>query len=254
VTAGMRLTVVGCSGSFPGPGSPASSYLVEADGYRILLDIGNGAVGALQRYLDLADLDAVLVSHLHPDHCIDLLSLYVARTYDPLHDYDPLPVHVPSGGAAHLARAYGRADEPGLVGAFDFVEWSAGSHRIGPFTVTVARMSHPVETWGMRVEHDGRVLTYSGDTGPCDNLVELARDTDLALLESSFEADRDAKAPHGLHLTGGEAGEAAARAGARRLVLTHLPPWNDPAVSRRAAEAAFGGTVELAAPGATYDV
>lgn len=250
----MRLTVVGCSGSFPGPGSAASSYLVEADGFRMLLDIGSGAVGALQRHLDLAELDAVLVSHLHPDHCIDLLSLYVARSYDPVRDFGRLPVHVPAGGSAHLARAYGRADEPGLVGAFDFVEWTAGSHRIGPFTVTVARMAHPVETWGMRVEHGGRVLAYSGDTGPCDNLVELARDADLAVLESSFEAERDAKAPRGLHLTGGQAGEAAARAGARRLVLTHLPPWNDPAVSRRAAEMAFDGPVELAEPGATYDL
>ena len=250
----MRLTIVGCSGSFPGPGSPASCYLVEADGFRVLLDVGNGAVGAMQRHLEVRDIDAVLVSHLHPDHCIDLLALYVARTYDPRRSYRRLPVHVPTGGAAHLARAYGRADEPGLVGTFDFVEWSAGSHRIGPLTVTAARMAHPVETWGMRVEHDGRVLSYSADTGPCDNLVELARDADLALFESSFEADRDTHAPKDLHLTGGQAGEAASLAGARRLVLTHLPPWNDPAVSRQAAEAAFGGPVELAEPGSTYDV
>ncbi len=220
----------------------------------MLLDVGNGAVGAMQRHVQVRDLDAVLVSHLHPDHCIDLLALYVARTYDPRRSYRSLPVHLPAGGAAHLARAYGRADEPGLAGAFEFVEWSAGSHRVGPFTVTVARMAHPVETWGMRVEHDGRVLSYSADTGPCGNLVELARDADLALFESSFEADRDTHAPKDLHLTGGEAGEAASLAGARRLVLTHLPPWNDPAVSRRAAEAAFGGAVDLAEPGATYDV
>jgi len=250
----VRLTVVGCSGSFPGPGSPASCYLVEADGFRMLLDIGNGAVGAMQRHLEVRDLDAVLVSHLHPDHCIDLLALYVARTYDPRRSYRSLPVHVPAGGAEHFARAYGKAEDPGLVSAFDFHEWSAGAHQVGPFTVTVARMAHPVETWGMRVEHDGRVLTYSADTGPCDNLVTLARDADLALFESSFEADRDTHAPEALHLTGGEAGEAARLAGARRLVLTHLPPWNDPEVSRRAGEAAFAAPVELARQGAAYDV
>jgi ribonuclease BN (tRNA processing enzyme) len=254
MTGPMRLTVVGCSGSFPGPESPASCYLLEADGFRLLLDVGSGSVGHLQRYVDLRDVDAALVSHLHPDHCIDLLSLYVARTYDPRRHFRRLLVQVPSGGAEHLARAYGRAEGDGLAGTYDFAEWSAAPHQVGPFTVTGFPMAHPVETWGMRVEHDGRVLAYSGDTGPCDNLVELCRDADLALLESSFEADRDTQAPKDLHLTGGEAGDAAAQAGARRLVLTHLPPWNDPDVSRRAAEAAFGRPVELAAPGSTYDV
>lgn len=250
----MKLTVVGCSGSFPGPDSPGSCYLVEVDGFRVLLDIGSGALGAVQRHVDLADLDAVLVSHLHPDHCIDLLALYVARTYDPRRRFGPLAVHVPAGGAEQLARAYGRAERPGLSAAFDFVEWSAGAHRVGPLTVTVARMAHPVETWGMRVEHEGRVLAYSADTGPCDALVELARDADLALFEASFEAGRDSHAPAGLHLTGGQAASAAARAGARRLLLTHLPPWNDPEVSRRDAQDAFDGPVELVASGSTYDL
>lgn len=250
----MRLTVVGCSGSFPGPDSPGSCYLVEADGFRVLLDLGSGALGAVQRHLDLAELDAVLVSHLHPDHCIDLLALYVARTYDPRRRFDRLPVHVPVGGGAHLARAYGRAEQPGLAAAFDFVEWTAGSHRIGPLTVTVARMAHPVETWGMRVEHDGKVIAYSADTGPCEALVDLARGADLALFESSFEPGRDSHAPPDLHLTGEEAAQAAARAGARRLLLTHLPPWNDPEVSRRDAQRAFDGPVDLAVCGSAYEL
>jgi ribonuclease BN (tRNA processing enzyme) len=250
----MRLTVVGCSGSFPGPESPASCYLLEADGFRLLLDVGSGSVGHLQRYVDLRDVDAALISHLHPDHCIDLLGLYVARTYDPRRHFRRLPIHVPAGGGEHLARAYGRADGDGLAGTYDFVEWTAGPHQVGPFTVTGLPMAHPVETWGMRVERDGRVLAYSGDTGPCDNLVELLRGADLALVESSFEAERDTKAPPDLHLPGREAGAAAKAAGATRLVLTHLPPWNDPAVSRRDAEKAYGGPVELAVPGATYDL
>lgn len=250
----MRLTVVGCSGSFPGPDSPGSCYLVEADGFRVLLDLGSGALGALQRHVDLADIDAVLVSHLHPDHCIDLLGLYVARTYDPRRTFGRLPVHVPSGGGEHLARAYGRAEQPGLSAAFDFVEWTAGTHRLGPLAVTVARMAHPVETWGMRVEHAGTVLAYSADTGPCAALVELARDADVALFESSFEPGRDSHAPADLHLTAAEAAEAAARAGAKRLLLTHLPPWNDPEVSRRDAQRAFSGAVELVASGSSYDL
>ena len=248
----MRLTVVGCSGSFPGPGGAASCYLVEADGFRVLLDLGSGAVGELQRHLDLADLDAVLISHLHPDHCIDLLSLYVARTYDPRRSFPPIPVHVPAGGGAHLATAYGPAEHGGLASSFEFVEWTAGSHAIGPLQVTVAQMAHPVETWGMRVEHDGTVLVYSADTGPCEALVGLAHDADLALFEAAFEAGRDDHAPPDLHLTAGDAGRAATAAGVRRLVVTHLPPWNDPEVARRDAAAAYHGPVDLAAPGSTY--
>ena len=250
----MRLTVVGCSGSVPGVDSPASCYLVQAGDISVVLDLGSGALGHLQRHLDLRRLDAVLLSHLHPDHCIDVLALYIARTYDPRRRYRPMPVHLPSGGAGHLARAYGRAEHPGLEGSFEFDEWREGTRRIGPLTVTAARMAHPVETWGMRLEHEGRVLAFSGDTGPCDALVELARGADLALFESSFEVERDASAPADLHMTGRDAGEAAARAGVRRLVLTHLPPWNDPAVALRDATAAFDGPVEVAVSGATYDL
>jgi ribonuclease BN (tRNA processing enzyme) len=185
---------------------------------------------------------------------MDLLPLYVARTYDPFHSYGRMPVHAPSGAATHLAHAYGRAEEPGLAGCFDFVPWLPGAHVIGPFTVTVARAAHPVETWAMRVEHDGSVLAYSADTGPCEALVEVAANADLALFESSFEEGRDDAAPADLHLTGRQAAEHAGRAGVRRLVLTHLPPWNDPDTSLAAATAAFDGPVELARPGATYEL
>lgn len=250
----MKVTVIGCSGSFPGPGNPASCYLVEADGFRVLLDLGNGAVGALQAYCTVGDIDAVLITHLHPDHCMDLLPLYVARTYDPHRGYPVIPVLAPAGAATHLARAYGRTEPPGLTGCFDFVEWSGGRHEVGPLSVTVAPMAHPVPAWGIRVEHAGRTLAYSGDTGPCAGLVEIARDADLALFESSFEQGRDDAAPPDLHLTGGEAGEHAARAGVRRLVLTHLPPWNDPDRSLAAARASYSGPVELAHPGATYEL
>jgi ribonuclease BN (tRNA processing enzyme) len=250
----VRVTIVGCSGSFPGPRSASSCYLVETDGYRLLLDLGSGAVGSLQRHLDLAELDAVLISHLHPDHCIDLLPLYVARTYDPRRRFDRLPVRIPAGGAEQMARAYGRDEQPGLAASYDFSEWTPGSHQLGPFTVTVARMAHPIETWGMRVEHDGAVLAYSADTGPCDALVDLARDADLALVEAAFETGRDDHAPPDLHLTAREAGQAAAAAGVRHLVLTHLPPWNDPEVARRDAERVYNGPVEVAQAGATYDL
>ena len=225
----MRLTIVGCSGSFPGPATTSSCYLVQADGFCLVVDLGNGSLGQLQRYCGLDDIDAVLLSHLHADHCMDLLPLY-------------------------LTQAYGRSDPPGLDACFEFVEWTAGTHAIGPFSVTVGKVAHPIETWGIRIAHAGASITYSADTGPCDALVELSRGTDLALFESSFEAGRDDAAPRDLHMTGGEAGQQAEAAGAGRLLLTHLPPWNDPQVSLEAGRAAFSGPVEVAAPGATYDL
>src|SRR6266481_8025213 len=101
----MDLTIVGCSGSFPGPASPASCYLVTADGFRLLVDLGNGAFGALQQYAAGEDIDAVLISHLHADHCLDMCSYQVFRTYHPAGPLPPIPVYGPSGTPARLDRA-----------------------------------------------------------------------------------------------------------------------------------------------------
>jgi len=248
----MRLTVVGCSGSFPGPDSAASCYLVEAGGARLVLDLGNGALGPLQRYTALDQVDAVLLSHLHPDHCQDLCGYYVYRRFRPDGPLPPIPVYGPPGVADRMAAAYGPTGGPGLWGAFDFAEWSEGARRIGPVTVTVARVAHPVPTFGMRLEYEGRVLTFSGDTGPCVALDELAADADVLLCEAAFHVGRDNV--RDLHMNGGDAGECASRAGVRRLVLTHLPPWNDPDRTLAEAASAYGGPIELARPGLRVEV
>ncbi|MFY1678538.1 MULTISPECIES: MBL fold metallo-hydrolase [unclassified Streptomyces] len=250
----MKLTVVGCSGSFPSAESACSSYLVEADGFRLLLDMGNGALGELQRHCDLYALDAVFLSHLHADHYIDMCVYFVARYYR--HDGGrcaPLPVFGPEGTEHRLACAYG--DTPtasSMSEVFDFHTVKPGTFEVGPFTVHTDRVAHPVEAYALRVEHAGRVLTYSGDTGVTEALDELARNADLFLCEAAFTHGKE-DIPD-VHLTGREAGESAARAGARRLVLTHIPPWTDPRVNLADARAAFDGPVELAAPGATYEV
>ncbi len=248
----MKLTVVGCSGSFPGPDGPASCYLVEADGFRLVVDLGSGALGPLQRHCEPGDLDAVLLSHLHPDHCMDVLPLYVALTYDPVATHDRLLVYGPAGAGAHLARAYGRCEEPGLTGAFDFLDLREGTQEVGPFTVTAARTAHPIETWAMRIEHGGRILVYSADTGPTERLVTLAEGADVFLCEASYQEGGDN--PADLHLTGRQAGEHAARAGVRRLVITHVPVWNDPARTLEEARSSFGERVELAQPGTSYKI
>jgi ribonuclease BN (tRNA processing enzyme) len=255
----MRVTVVGCSGSFAGPRSPASSYLVQAEAegrtWNLLLDLGSGALGALQRHLSPDDLDAVLVTHLHPDHCVDLCGLYVTRRYRPAGPLPQrLPVHGPAGTARRLALMYHGLEDGGMEAQFDIsVVSDAVPLTVGPFTVTPYAVNHPVEAYGYRVEAGGAVLAYTGDTDTCDNLTPLLRGADLALVDSAFVDGRETVT--GIHLSGSRAAQAAVRAGGvRRLVLTHLPAWNDPEVCRAQAQQVWPGEVELAAPEATYEV
>jgi ribonuclease BN (tRNA processing enzyme) len=247
----VRLTVIGCTGSMPGPDGPASCYLVEHDGFRLLLDLGNGALGALMRHVDLADVDAIALSHLHSDHCIDLNALYVARVYGPYSDGRRLPVLGPESTAHRLADAYGLRRDPGMTGTFDFRTLSQ-EVEIGPFRLRTARMAHPVEAYAVRLDAPDASLVYSGDTGPNDDLPALAEGADLLLCEASFVDGEDN--PPDLHLTGTQAGRVAARAGVGRLVVTHIPPWNDRAVAASEAAAVFGGPVTAATAGLVLDV
>lgn len=248
----MRLTVIGCSGSFPGPDSPASSYLVEHEGFRLLLDLGSGALGPLQRYSALSGVGAVCLSHLHPDHCLDLCGYWVAQTYGPDGPGPQIPVYGPAGTARRMAQAYGLDEHPGMTRAFDFGTLEPGTREIGPFRVTLAHMNHPVETFGFRVEAGDRVLAYSADTGESAALVDLARDADVLLCEASFLEGPDL--PEGLHLTARQAAKHATRAGAQHLLLTHLVPWNDRERTREEATAAFDGPLTLATSGLVVDL
>lgn len=252
----MRLTVVGCSGSLAGPTSSASCYLLEGDlegrTWRVLLDLGSGALGPLQRFVDPLSIDAVLISHLHPDHYSDISGLYVLWKYHPDGSRPPIPIWGPKGIAKQAARAYGLRKDPGMSAQFDFREYDDQPIRLGPFTISVTPVAHPITAYGLRVESTGRVLAYSGDTGPCQALVELACGADLLLAESAFVEGADN--PAGLHLTGGQAGAAAARAGVGRLVLTHIPPWHDPETSLAEARQEYDGPLEAAATGSTYTV
>jgi len=253
----VKLTVVGCSGSFPGPWSAASCYLVEAphrEGiFRLVLDLGSGAFGPLQRYIDPLDISAVALSHLHADHCLDLTAMYVHRTYHRDAPHRRVDVYGPPGTGARLARGYDMPEHPGMGTAFNFHSWErGGTHRIGPFELTVARVTHPVESYAIRVQHEARSLVYSGDTGPDERLVSLARGADVLVAEATFLDGGNN--PPDLHLTGREAAEHATRAGAGRLLLTHIPPWTDPADVLAEAKPAFAGPLEVVEPGATYDI
>jgi len=188
---------------------------------------------------------------------------YVARKYLPGQE-QPLPqleVWGPAGTRERIAKAYDtEAPECDTVFAFrGLMEGAAAdavqnTFQLGPFTVTAARVDHPVEAYALRLEADGSAFVYSGDTGPCDALDRLAAGADLLLAEASFQEPRD-DGLHGVHLNGREAGECAARAGAGQLVLTHIPPWTDADLNLVAAKDAYpGGVVEVARPGSVFTI
>lgn len=252
----MKLTVLGCSGSVPGPDSPASGYLIEAEGYRLLLDLGHGAFGALQRYLTPTDVDAIVISHLHADHCIDLTAYVVALRYggDGYRLRGPdkrIPVVGVPGTRDRLEAAYDPlARKLGLHELFSFATPTVGE--LGPFSMSYAQMNHPTPTNAVRIAWQDRALVYSADTGESAELIALAQGADVLLCEASVGPDEELIPD--LHLTGRMAGEHAEKAGVETLIVTHVPPWNSRQVAADEAAEAFHGPIEVAHPGAQYSI
>jgi ribonuclease BN (tRNA processing enzyme) len=246
----VRLTVIGCSGSAPGPASAASCYLVEHDGFTVALDMGSGSFGSLMALADPARVDAVYLSHLHADHCLDVAPFIVWARYSGQGRRTPLPLYGPVGAHRRLALAYDDDGDP-IDDVFDVMAIGPGAWELGPFAVTTARTAHPVECYAIRLSAGGRSLVYTGDTGPCDDVVRLATGADVLLAEAAHPEVEGL--PAALHLTGREAGEHAAAAGVGRLLLTHIPSWVDEDAQLTAARAAFPAT-ELVRPGSGYFV
>ncbi len=250
----MRLTVIGCAGSYPSAASPASCYLLEHDGARLVLDLGNGSLGALQRHLDPTTADgisAVVLSHCHIDHCADLASLFVARHHYAKEHLPPLPVLGPSDAASRAAAIHGGDSAAVLNSSFAFRTHGSGTVELGPFTIRSTPALHPVESYSVLVSAGGRSIAYSGDTGPNPALNELAEGADVALFEAAFVGTGN---PVDLHMTGAQAGSAAHDAGVGRLVLTHLVVHNDDNVVLAEASKQFSGPIELAYAGMAFDV
>ncbi|WP_166846411.1 MBL fold metallo-hydrolase [Isoptericola sp. BMS4] len=279
----MRLVTVGVSGSFPGPESPASTYLVRVSAaeaaaagctgadvreWNVVLDLGSGGLGALQRHVDPLSLDGVALSHLHPDHCADLSGLYVYLRYHPTRgdartgSSRQLPVYGPGSAAERAAAMYGMGPGESMDGVYDFRSWAPGRPvRLGPLELEPFTVFHPVEAYGFRVTGPSSVrpgeratLAYSGDTDSCAGLVDAARDADLFLCEAAFQEGRDDGIERGIHLTGRRAGRAAAEAGARRLLLTHVAAWSDPRVPLAEAREVYGGPVDVTVPGGEHEL
>lgn len=256
----MLLTVLGCAGSAPGPNAPTSGYLLEAEGFLLGVELGNGALAALQAIRDPFALDALVFSHLHPDHCADFSALTVLRRYHPTPLRDPrahrLPVYGPSESHSRFIAAYSpdAADRAcaDLSDVFEFRTLTPNTVHIGPFAVTVIQAVHPCESFSFRFTHDGRTLVYTGDTGAFDGLADLAAGADALLAEASWTHANNR--PADLHLSGREAGELAKRAGVGQLLVTHVPPWTDVEAVLREARTEYPGETLLVRQGASYEV
>jgi ribonuclease BN (tRNA processing enzyme) len=250
----MRLHVLGSSGGYPAPDNPCSGFLLEQEEVRIWIDAGNGTMAAVQRILPLERIDALVVSHVHADHCADLFTLHVALRYRmegalrkplwaPREVWEILPRFLDPSGKGALK----------LEEAFDFHPLEDGSEvDVLGVRFRCARTAHPVETLALRAEAGGRVLAYSADTGPAADLTGLACGADLFVCEACYQ---DAAMGAPVHLSARQAADLGRRAGVRQLALTHVWPTLDPQVSLAEARDVAGDVrVELARAGRVFEV
>ncbi len=242
----VRVTILGCSGSFPGPGAACSGYLVETPHATVVFDLGSGVLANLQRHADLGALDAIVLSHAHPDHWVDLSGLEVAYQY--AQRREGVPVYGTAETRERAAHLLG-ALEP----TFAWNDVTDGSHvAVGGLTLDFSATDHYVDTVAVLASVDGVRLAYSADTGPGWSFKEFGTSIDFALCEATFLAEREEKGI--LHLSARQAGAMARDAGVEHLVLTHLEPGTDRDRSCEEGSNAFGRAVDVAVEHAVYVV
>ena len=263
----MRITVLGKSPSWQDIDGACSGYLIEEGETGLLLDCGNGVFSKLRRFIDYVDVDAVVLSHLHADHFLDLVPYAYALTYAPRQQ--PVPVHrwsgtdnparpvlhAPTGACDVFRRVCGAWGPEDLIEkAFDLREYDTGAAlEVGPLRVRFAEVPHYLKTHAIEISANGSGrFVFGADSRPTDDLVDFANGSDLLMIEATLPRP-ERQGPRG-HLTPEEAGQHGRRAGARRLVITHFSDELDPAWARAEAERGFGGPVEVAREGAVYDV
>lgn len=246
----MELIVLGSSGTWPNAERSTSGYLVREDGFNLWMDAGTGTLANLQRHIGISEIHAIVVSHEHPDHFVDLYPAFYALHYGELGE-PGLPLFVPTDFSQRLADLVSIDSQVAMRRAFEFTEVAPGEgFQVGPFRIKTEPMAHlGLPALGFRVESDGQVLAYTGDTGPTHHVEDLARDADLFLSEATWQ-DREDLLP--FHLSSRQAAVHAREAGVGRLVLTHIWPSLDPAVSVAQAAEEYDGPIELAVDNARY--
>ena len=263
----MRVTVLGKSPAWQDAGGACSGYLVEEDGTTLLLDCGSGVFAKLRQFADYVSVDAVVISHLHADHFFDLMPFASALTYAPRQQ--PVPVerwpgtdhparpalHAPVGARSafrHVCSGGGMPPEH-LEHAFQLREYDpAHELAIGSLRVRFRSVPHYLPTYAVEVRGATGRLTFGADHAPSEALVDFARDTDLLMLEATLP--RPERGGVRGHLTPSEAGEHGARAGAKRLVLTHISDELDEDWALAEAVRTFPGAVDVAREGAVYEL
>jgi ribonuclease BN (tRNA processing enzyme) len=262
----VHITVLGKSPAWQDAEGACSGYLVEEDGFRLLLDCGNGVFGKLRRVCDYVDVDAVLITHLHADHILDLVPFSYALSYAPRQQ--PVPVagwpgtnnparpalHAPPGATQvfrSLVRCWGQEDL--VEKAFSLGEYEPLEPlSVGPLTVRFREVPHFITTFAVELSSHGSRFTFSADCSPNQALVDFAQGTQLLLIEATLP--RPERTGIRGHLTPGEAGEHGQRAGAERLILTHYSDEIDADWARAEAMQSYGGPVELASECDVYEV
>jgi ribonuclease BN (tRNA processing enzyme) len=253
----MRLTVLGGSAASPNAGMGCAGLLMQTDRTRLVLDLGPGTLQELRRHTDFRTLDAVIASHMHVDHVLDLLALRHALAYNPLPAPAPVPIWLPPGGVELLAQATApvdACDEPGRFAAtVNVAEYDpARSLTIGDVVVTFAPALHYIPAWTIRVQPaEGRAMGYTGDTGPAAELGEFFAGVHVLVAEATLLEPGARPWDERGSLTAAEAGQLAVAAGAEILVLTHMWEEFGFALYRAQAAAVFSGQIEMAAPGLT---
>jgi ribonuclease BN (tRNA processing enzyme) len=236
----VELTVLGCSGSYGAPaGGACSGYLIRAGRQVLWMDCGNGSFANLQQHANPSELTGIVITHSHPDHCVDIYGLHVFYKYGL--GLDALPVYAPDGVEKQLQALAGDWSD-----TFDWRVVSDGDRaELDGVALRFARTDHPPPTVAVEISHDDKRLVYTSDTGPGWSCEEFGPGADLVLSEATYQHD-DIRAP--IHLSARQAGEHARAAAARRLMLTHLWPTIDPVASVEEGSNAFGRAVVLAAP------
>lgn len=240
----MRLTVLGSSASCAGPGQACAGHYVEAGGTRVLLDCGNGVLSNLGRIADPLGIDAVFVTHNHPDHYVDIYGLQSMLRYAPDGPRAPLALYLPGALFGRMQLLLSQRGATEFAEAFVPTELVDGKPIVvGEVTVTPRLVQHTDPTYALVVEHDGARLVYTADTAPCDGVFSAAAGADLLLSEATLPDQFAGTSPH---MTAREAGALARTVGARELVLVHVWPTNDRALMAQHAAEAFDGPVTMA--------
>lgn len=252
----LRVRVVGSSSAVPRPGRACSAYLVESNGARVMVDFGTGAIQSLRKHIECAELDAIVISHMHPDHYMDLVQLRFALKLGTPPRQTPLPVALPPGGLERM-NDLGKVVETGQpfwTNVLDLYEYDpAFKLTLADLTIEFAKTLHYIDAYAMRIQSNSTVITYSADTAPCDAVIHHARNTDLFICETALGPTGTDYTPRG-HSNAAEAGQMAAAARTKHLLLTHYASQFDPQALAAAASQTYAGKITVADDGMEFAV